>query len=849
MKIRQATILSALALLAISCEKDPDAGSVWEDPKFVRVVAPTEMVRSGSTELEIFYMENQQIKVWERDGNAVNLKVNKDNDSVFFSYDWIPDAVPVYAAFPSTEETSCKDGIFEIKAGTEQKVSVPGKIETFVAVGSVTGANRQSYNVSPLRNITGFVELGFTLPFIESIILEAPGGEPLAGSVSVDCGKLEKGEDAWFTVIDGSPSVTVSPAEAGGFIEAGAYYVSVLPGYYSKGLKITVNYKNGLPLEKTYGETTGLTVSRSAVLEVDVNPMDSDLIAKLPDDIRIDLDFSRGWPFVEQTVPAARQEETGYAEDTYTYVYRFKREGAEEEFAVPLLLKGNKTAYLYENNTYKPGNAYSYVVLPALPEHYLRAVKLEVKNSSGKTYLMNDYKTGARLLEWDVAATKESPSILSFPTEGGIAPYMATPYKMSFKEGGAVITNISLLYSKELPSEYNDNPFGDKPQEPDLPGAPETDLPDEIRVDLDFVSWPFDEDIASNEAQMAADYKGNLYHYTLKYETDGEQKTKELTFFIKAQGGAYTHENKTFKPAGGSSRMTLPAIPGRYIRAVRMEVNNGSAKSFRLDNLKWTQLATSSGAVTGTPALLSFPTEDGVVSEFEAAYYMYFINGSTQVKKISILYSKELPSEYDDNPFGDKPQEPQEPDQPVAPETDLPDEMRLDLDFASWPFDVPIATDEVQAAADNKGNLYPYTLKYEADGEQKTKELSFFIKTISGGTYTHTNGTFRPAGTGSRMTLPAISGRYIRAVRMEVNNGSAKSFRLDNMEWKPLATSSGAVTGTPALLSFPTEDGVVSEFEAAYYMYFINGSTQVKKISILYSKELPSEYDDNPFAE
>lgn len=85
---------------------------------------------------------------------------------------------------------------------------------------------------------------------------------------------------------------------------------------------------------------------------------------------------------------------------------------------------------------------------------------------------------------------------------------------------------------------------------------------------------------------------------------------------------------------------------------------------------------------------------------------------------------------------------------------------------------------------------------------------------------------------------------------MEVNNASEKSFRLDKMDWTALATSSGATAGVPALLSFPTGDGVSSAFEAAYYMYFINASTQAKKISILYSKELPSSpSDEDPFSE
>lgn len=186
------------------------------------------------------------------------------------------------------------------------------------------------------------------------------------------------------------------------------------------------------------------------------------------------------------------------------------------------------------------------------------------------------------------------------------------------------------------------------------------------------------------------------------------------------------------------------------------------------------------------------------------------------------------------------------------PYDDLPDEIRIDLIFkgsGTWPFTPKCVSADVQKANSYAGDTYTYDYTYEANEVQKTKPLSFIIK---GDTAAYTDGYYFTGPAGFKMLLPVISGRYIRAVKMEVNNSAAypKSFRLDKMNSETLVTSSGASSTAPALLSFPTEGGVSSAFETAYYMCFPNGSTQIFKIYILYSKKLPSSYDaSDPFAQ
>lgn len=651
MKTRLITVLSAIVLLAVSCEEDPNKGSVWEDPKFARLIAPTEKVLSNNAKMEIYYKEGQLMKVWERNGNAVNMEINKDKDSVFFSYDWIPDAVPAYVAFPSSEDITCTtDGTFGLTVASQQKVSGGKDIENFLSVGKVTGANRTSYKVSPVRNVTGFVAVKIALPAVKSIVLESPGGEPMTGKVSVDCEKLEKGEEAWFTVVDGSSSVTLAPAEEGKLLDAGTYYASVLPGNYSQGLKVTVNYKNGQTLEKVYGET-GLVVSRSAVLDLDINPVDSDLIAKLPDDIRIDLDFSKGWPFVEEIVSADRQTEAGFAEDMYSYKYGFDYEGSPQEFAVQFLIKGNNKAYAYdEKGSFQPGNAWSNVAFPSFPEHYLRAVRLKVNNSQGKTYLVNEYEKGTRLLDWTVPATKDSPSTLSFPTKDGIVPVMGTSYKISFKEGGAVISTISLLYSRELPSKYDANPFGD-----------ELVVPDDFSITLDFAAgWPFKENCVDAGSQTD---EGEKYTYEYNYEYDGTPMATNLDFSIvrSGRGAQKSYEYMTegesrslhfvtdVSDGNSTAMINFPVIPGRYVKEIRAVHNNSVATPPRFNitqNFKTNITAGRKSAGEETVFTLPYATADGkttITPELNQTYSLRMRDKDMNVTKVVITYSKTKP--------------------------------------------------------------------------------------------------------------------------------------------------------------------------------------------------------------
>jgi len=289
MNIRLITLLSVLVLAAVSCD-DSEMASAWDDPRYVHLVAPMEDV-TGSTAQELSFQTGQQMKVWERNGNSVALSA--DSDSTFISHDWIPKAVPAYAAFPARENVSCtSDGVFCLAVDSVQKVMTPGTVENFVAVGKVSGHQRTSYRVGQMRNVTGFLALNLGYPLVTSIKVESVAGEPMAGKITVDHARLEGGENRFYEVADSaSASVTLVPSVADTTLSVGTYHLALLPGTYSNGFRITVNYQSGTPVEMTcFGE--GVTVERSGVSSPGAGYADDDL----PEEVRIDLDFAAGWP-------------------------------------------------------------------------------------------------------------------------------------------------------------------------------------------------------------------------------------------------------------------------------------------------------------------------------------------------------------------------------------------------------------------------------------------------------------------------------------------------------------------------------------------------------------------------
>ena len=641
---------AAITLLVVSCN-EKEGERVWNDPNFIRLTSTPEKVISGERNIEIKWKEAVSLKVFDNSGKSVELRNMWVQDTIFTSKGWTPDALPKFAAYPSTEDVLCMpDGTFTIAVPSQQKATTANYIENFTAVAKVQGVHCTAYSASPLRLVNGYVAVKIAFPLVTSITVEAVGNENVSGMVEVDCNNMEITAEA-----GNSTPITLASAVDGETLKVGTHYIAVVPQTYSQGLKVTIYYKNGTPVSKTFFES-GVNVSRSSVVELGEGAIDADI----PDEISIKLDFGRNvWPFVEPVLSEDKQvkSETGtYTGDTYTYEYAYELNSKEVTRCLEFFIRGNNNPYKLDK-TFNPGSKNSRITLPALPGRYLKAVKLETTNSA-------TYPKGFKLQDMDwkdlaqspVKSSKDNPAVLSFPTNDGVVTESGTAYHMYFTEGSASIVSISLLYSEQLPPSYDDDPFNEKSDDEgsENPDPLEDNLPETVELNVDFTKgWPFIPGIKAAADQNTAE--DDVYMFSYRYMYEGSEISKDFTFGFKGgirsnEYNAYSFKTDEFYPGVANCRMMIPAVESRYLLSVTMEVKNKTpnAKTFSLKTMtNGNFVACPGSAILGTPATLNFPiTVDGktINTTKGTGYYMYFSNANTTVTAIRLVYVSEEPS-------------------------------------------------------------------------------------------------------------------------------------------------------------------------------------------------------------
>ena len=659
---------SLLALFAFACESGPDGSSDWQDPKFIRLEAETEILSvEGAEPFEIKWVENASMTVFNNKGGKQDLLTNEPAKNVFFSYDWEEGTDPTYAVYPAASDLTCtQEGVIGLEIAAEQKCTKAGVVENFVAVGKVSG-NHTGYKIKPMTNLTGYVVVKAGFSGITSIVVEAVGGEEIAGKIAVDYKSLAEGNSTWYSVSEETTktSVSLTPAKTDGVLNAGTYYIAVLPRSYSAGLKVTLNYQYGTPVVKTiYPE--GVVVPRSALVSAGEKAIDGE---SLPDELRVDLSFEKGnWPFVETIVSKETQEASNYAGATYSYPCTYTSDEQEITRYLPFFIKGNGYSYYMSDWGLNMGSKnMSRITIPGLPGMYIKAIRLTSNNSAPKGCKLTDM-SWTDLVVCPQKADKENHATLSFPTEDGIRTGYEASYYMYFTDKGWVTPGISILYSKELPASYDDNPFGDK-QDSEPEPEPEVDkLPEEIEITLDFAAgWSLNETCVPADVQTE---NGESYTYTYSYQYQEESLTSDLTFIIWKGGlgtpatNKYEYKNNALEfytehQDNSTAMIAFPVIQDRYLKQVKA-VHDGPVKvvndveypsRFNLTKGFGTKTSgdhTESRYPIGVPTVFDLPVKntDGTVkisSDLNQQYSLRMRDINMRVTKVVITYSKTKP--------------------------------------------------------------------------------------------------------------------------------------------------------------------------------------------------------------
>ena len=170
--------------------------------------------------------------------------------------------------------------------------------------------------------------------------------------------------------------------------------------------------------------------------------------------------------------------------------------------------------------------------------------------------------------------------------------------------------------------------------------------------------WPFLEPIVAAESQAA---NGDTYTFPYPATYKGKETYEPLTFVISRNRGVnpYVH-NKGLSlltgatSTGNSKSITLPGIPGMYLKSVSMQNGSNNGRTFTLiktppidEDEVDISITPASSTISAGPAEIIFPytTDEGTVinTEVGRSYKMASISGNTYITKLELIYTATEP--------------------------------------------------------------------------------------------------------------------------------------------------------------------------------------------------------------
>lgn len=216
--------MTAMLLSACVAEQETPVTSGVETITF-EAEASTRTRTSLVNGTNVFWCAGDEISVMGAAAPFTNSLAEGETASKTAFTGEVETADAYYAVYPASAVTGWNGTAATVKAAMRQN-AVKGSFANGV---NITAANTTSQEKSfAFKNVLGYVKM--TIPAgIKTIIVTANGGEKLYGEIKVDC----NADDPAAVAASGSNCVTLSAAEA---LEAGDYYIALIPGAYSKGL-------------------------------------------------------------------------------------------------------------------------------------------------------------------------------------------------------------------------------------------------------------------------------------------------------------------------------------------------------------------------------------------------------------------------------------------------------------------------------------------------------------------------------------------------------------------------------------------------------------------------------------
>ena len=257
----KANILSAIyaLLIASSClnETKPSASSSSNGDVFI---ARHECVAMGKSKTAL---DPDLTPTWVR-GDAIGVTSASDNnvkcnlisaENGTFSKAGIKGDAPYYAVYPHSSQNSFNGSILTATVPQTQAVSSGQR----VSPGALIAACVSTSSELAFKNCVALMQVKITRDNVKQVIIEATGeNEFLAGRFTMDI----SAEQLIPTAVDNDPSLSSSVVltAADGTLEAGTYYVAVIPTTISG---IRISFVNSNDQTETISRDSVITLHRS----------------------------------------------------------------------------------------------------------------------------------------------------------------------------------------------------------------------------------------------------------------------------------------------------------------------------------------------------------------------------------------------------------------------------------------------------------------------------------------------------------------------------------------------------------------------------------------------------------
>lgn len=489
-------LLAGLAICT-ACSKDNEAGkpdpvdpnpSTVETKLSINVAAETKtMVMGGLTPL---WVKTDTLVVFDNTGKAVKFttEANREASAVFTTNSWTEGNTPGYASCSAAvnDAAGTSEGVLTVKLADAQRlVEQQSYGRNASALVGVVEGEEGNYTISSMKNVSGLLKIAIDRTDIASITIDAVGGEQLAGYADVNYSKLVAGDADFWTASAGketSSSVVLTPGGTAinedGCFKANYYYVSLLPGTYSQGLRFTLrDTLDAVLVQRTAGAESGITIARNEVRELSMKLDDL-----LPKTITLDLNFYNDANVNPLGFGALTlDQEDGTNGETYTYSYDYTFQGAAKNVGFDFVMcKGTTSGARYyyaapSSLVYSSGTgthimivvtAGSWLKTPAIPNRYLQSITFSHGNGAAKRIQLRKevsgtafaftsqaaaHKATATALDTQVLEFFSSGHTLDGATQTGGTTAANTSYYIYFDGTSTRVYDIKLVYTNKLP--------------------------------------------------------------------------------------------------------------------------------------------------------------------------------------------------------------------------------------------------------------------------------------------------------------------------------------------------------------------------------------------------------------